>query len=269
MNPPRPVLRDTAIWGLTGAGVLSAHILGVTWLMTRADAAGTPMPSQEAVFIELAAAPTPAETPVEDTVEEEAVEEVEPEPEPEPEPLPEPELPELEPLPDLPDLSSIVPEAAATLNVSKRPERRPERPEPEPERVEKREKPVERTEKPRERRAEQQPQRQASAQQAGGRPSREGAGGTNRATAASWQQKVGSRISRHMQRAKTGHRQALLIQIRVSIAADGSARGQLVGSTGDAGVDAKLQARAASLPRMDPPPPGAATSFTLPIQLKR
>lgn len=100
-----------------------------------------------------------------------------------------------------------------------------------------------------------------------------GGGAPQKAVAAgavqSWQAAAGARISRHMQRTRLAGRGATLrVQIAVSVAADGRATARLVGSTGEARMDAALARQAARMPHLAPPPGGKAQSFILPIKVR-
>ncbi|MDO5620546.1 MAG: energy transducer TonB [Paracoccus sp. (in: a-proteobacteria)] len=248
--------------------VATAHIGAVFWLSERAAGAATMAPPAP-VFIDLAEAPVPEPdvTPEPEDASPEPVEEQEPEVEPEPEPEHEPE-PEPEPEED------VVEDSELALETSDRPVIRPERPRrierPREERREARERPRReepRTERRQNRRSDAttQGQRREARPRGGDGPQ----GGGNPRAQASWQQQVGSRISRHMSRTRIqGGRGSVTVNVSVSISANGTASARLASSTGNPAHDAALSRQAARMPRMPAPPNGTGGSFTQPVTIQ-
>lgn len=265
------------------------------------ELAAMPAPPQPAAEPVSQSAPEVTPEPVADPPSEP---EPEPEPAPEPEPQPVPESqPEAQPEPEQvtlpafvpppmmalppPDFASLPPPppAPAVPQVSaERPRAKPPVPvartrAPEPERREARaaprQEPAPRAEPPRPREPQPQAQaRQAPRQQAAAPPANRGAGqpaaGKPSARAmADWQGQVQRRVAAHMARANLsgGRGGAMRATIQISVAGNGSARGQLVSGAGDARIDRALSRQASRMPRLPAPPGGQPQSLTVPVEI--
>lgn len=278
----RGALREGALWGSAAVVVLTAH-LGTLWVLHRAEAAAPPgLPAP--VFVELE--PMPEAPAPQDEAESPEQAESEPEPAPEPEPEPEPEpapdfamdqpLPQLEPLPDMNSLFPPPPEAVV-LQESARPKPRPEiRPEPEPEpepRIVRKQPAPKKEAKKETKKAEAQPERKASttvkAQPAQRTAAPSGGGGQpSPRQIATWQSRVNSIVSRHMDGVKGGMNR-VSITVLFTIQPNGSVTGgRLAGSTGDARVDRLLARQVRRLPRVPPHPSGKAQPMQLPVTIE-
>lgn len=282
MSAARKALRDGAVWGIAGLAVIAAH-LGAGYALSRVTVVGAVPGLPDAIHIDMEALPPKGDaldtTPdSEDLASEESSpeqpEETEPDPAPQPEPVP--PAPDFLPtlLTELPPLSELALADAAVLPPvsDARPVARPHRPKPEPKQRAKVKPKADRKpakDKPK------TPAAQASSRSGqrgdpdGVRTGRDSRGdGASRAQVASWQAQVGARIIRHMQRTRVqGRGQRVSINMRITIAANGSATGQLGRSTGDAQMDAALRRQAARLPRLPAPPGGRPVTVTLPVTI--
>lgn len=294
MRRARPVLGQAGLWATAGTLALAVHLGIGAWLLRQPAAPGwaegeamipvdlvlapeSPVPEADPgpVAEEVVPDPPEAEEPeAEPETLPEPEPEVVPEPEPEPEVVPEPEperAPELEPEPE-PDTAETPPEPepeiipdpvpvadpALVLTESLRPRIRPDRPA--------RQQPAPRPEAPARTApaASRQPAPQPAPQAAA--PGGGGGGAPSAAAVQSWQGEAQARISRHMLGTRLpGRRGQVRATLRISVAADGATTAALAASTGDASVDAALQARAARLPRLKPPPGGRPVSLVLPV----
>lgn len=287
MSVLRPAaLRKGALIGSVAAVVIAGHLGGAAWLERQAQASAPPAGLPEPIFIELS--PEPEAIADQGEVEAEAASADEPEPEPMPEPEPEPApsfdmpepLPELEPLPDMNTLFAPPPDAVV-VQKSVRPKERPTPPEPkaEPEpKIEPKPKLVEKKPPPEERKdpaPKQQRTQEASTKHTAERSNRNAArqgqqsAGANPRAEASWQQRISSIVARHIKRTRTtGLRQSVTVKVTFSVDPSGRPAGaRVVGSTGDARLDAALSRQAASMPRLPAPPSGQTASVTVPVKI--
>lgn len=202
-----------------------------------------------------------------------------------PEPVPEFEPPPVVPLPP-PDFASLTPPPEAAPAIVPPPPRRPERlVRREPPREERREELREerrretrrapeqpRAERREQRREQSQPSRQGQQGRAGDSGARQApaaASGASRQAQASWEQRAGATVSRHMSRTRIrGKGGTVQATVTVSVAANGATRAQLSRGTGDPQIDAALAQQAARMPSLPPPPSGRSFQFTQPIAIR-
>jgi|GEM_PF-971990 len=297
-------LGSAGAWLAVGALVLSAHVAAAAWAMRQPGQALPAAP--DAILLDLA--PPPAGEPAlasmasHEAAETEALPEPEPAPEPEPEQVPEFTTPEVEqlippdfgapvppePVPEFepppvvpmppPDFASLTSPAEAAPAIVPPPPRRPERlvrreeprekPREEPRRETRRER-----EQPRaERREESQASRQGHQGRSGDQGARQApaaASGGSRQAQASWEQRAGATVSKHMSRTRVrGQRGVVQATVTVSVSANGATSAQLARGTGDPDVDAALSRQAARMPSLPPPPSGRSFQFTQPIAIR-
>ncbi|MFT4012376.1 MAG: TonB family protein [Paracoccus sp. (in: a-proteobacteria)] len=264
MSRRQGLMREGALWGSAAVLALAAHLGGAIWLMRTAEAAAPPgLP--EPVFVELAPMPEAAAPP--DEIETPEVEEAEPEPVPDlalDEPLPVPE-----PIPDMDSLFPPPPDAVV-IQKSERPQERPE-PEPEPKQVRKE---PEKKPEPKKKAPEEQPQRKAQTTVRAAQSDRSAAPAQGAQPSpkqvASWQSRVQAAVARHMQRARVSGRRGAAMQVTVTftLGGNGAVTGaRLLGSTGDAQLDAMLNRQASRMPRLPSHPSGKSVPLTLPVRI--
>ncbi|MBB1490514.1 energy transducer TonB [Paracoccus sp. MC1854] len=200
---------------------------------------------------------------------------------PPPEPVPEFEPPPVVPLPP-PDFASLTPPPEATPAAVPPPPRRPERL---MRREERREEPREERRREARRAPEQPPAERSDPRREQSQPSRSGrqgrgaesgarqapatAAGASRQAQASWEQRAGATVSRHMSRTRIrGKGGTVQATVTVSVAANGATSARLARGTGDPQIDAALARQAARMPGLPPPPTGRSFQFTQPIAIR-
>lgn len=296
---------EIALWSAAALVMVSVHAAGAYYLMQeKPEELGDNAP-QAAIMIELAALPEAVNT--EETVEAndeieteevksnvtQPVEElppVEPPPEPVPEPVVEQPPPEPEPAPEVPpevvqpveepappepvqEVDPIEQQQVAELeNVEvPLPVLRPPPPPPVQKKVEKEKEPEKkRVQKPTQ--APQQSQRRDIAKAEATQSDRTAASRNSAGSASSsvspadWASKVQSAVARRIVRG--AGRSGMTVTVSFVVQNDGSiGRLSVVKSTGDEAVDAKIKS---SIGRasVSTPPPGAQTSFVVPVQIR-
>lgn len=296
---------EIALWSVAALVMVSVHAAGAYYLMQEKPEERGDNAPQAAIMIELAALPEAVNTEqtveANDQVETEEVKsnvtepvEEPPQEEPPPEPLPEPVAeqppPEPEPTPEVPpEVAQPVEEPAPPEPVQEvdpieqqqvaelenvevpLPVLRPPPPPPVQEKVEKEKEPEKkRVQKPA--KAPQQSQRRDIAKAEATQSDRTAASRNSAGSASSsispadWASKVQSAVARRIVRG--AGRSGMTVTVSFVVQNDGSiGRLSVVKSTGDEAVDAKIKS---SIGRasVSTPPPGAQTSFVVPVQIR-
>lgn len=299
----RSRMGDAALWSVAALVMVAAHAGAAYYLMQQSKAEMGDNAPQAAIMIELAALPEAVST--EQTVEannEVETEEVksdvtqpveEPPPEkPQPEPVPEPVVeqppPEPEPAPEVPPevvqpVEPPPPEPAQEVDPIEQqqvaelenvevplPVLRPPPP-PVQKQVEKDKEPEKkRVQKPTQ--APQQSQRRDIAKAEATQSDRTAASRNSAGSASSsvspadWASKVQSAVARRIVRG--AGRSGMTVTVSFVVQTDGSiGRLSVVKSTGDEAVDAKIKSSIGKA-SVSTPPPGAQTSFVVPVQIR-
>lgn len=297
-------LGSAGAWLAVGALVLSAHVAAAAWAMRQPGQALPAAP--DAILLDLEPPPAGELSAASKESGAAAEAEPEPAPEPEPEePLPEFTPPEIEPLtpPDFaelappeplpefepppvvplppPDFASLTPPAPAIVPPPpRRPERlvrreepreeRREEPREEPRRESRREREQPRAERREERREQAEGSRsgrQGRSGETGARQAPAAASGASRQAQATWEQRAGAIVTRHMSRTRFSSRRAggVQVTVNVSVSANGATRARLAGGTGDPSIDAALARQVARMPKLPPPPSGQPMTFQQPV----
>lgn len=299
-------LGEIALWSVAALVMISVHAAGAYYLMQEKPEEQGDNAPQAAIMIELAALPEAVNTEetveANDEVETEEVKSnvtqpvkepppVEPPPEPVPEPVVEEPPVEPEPTPEVPpevvqqpveepappepvqEVDPIEQQQVAELeNVEvPLPVLRPPPPPPAQKKVEKEKEPEKkRVQKPTP--APQQSQRRDIAKAEATQSDRTAASRNSAGSASSsispadWASKVQSAVARRIVRG--AGRSGMTVTVSFVVQNDGSiGRLSVVKSTGDEAVDAKIKSSIGKA-SVSTPPPGAQTSFVVPVQIR-